>query len=63
MSKMHSNDNIVNDAHMMSANSPYQPTTEPQQEAGPVLDLRSCLHQVQIWLVLGSFKILYVFYI
>ena len=63
MSKMHSNDNIVDDAYMMSANSPYQPTTEPQQEAGPVLDLRSCLHQVQIWLVLGSFKILYVFYI
>ena len=60
---MHSNDNIVDDAHMMSANSPYQPTTEPQQEAGPVLDLRPCLHQVQIWLVLGSFKILYVFYI
>ena len=60
---MHSNDNIVDDAHMMSANSPYQPTNEPQLEAGPVLDLRPCLHQVQIWLVLGIFKILYVFYI
>jgi len=39
MSKMHSNDNIADDTHMMSANSPYQPTTQPLPNRKQVLCL------------------------